>query len=668
MRGSAAQPSPRARSRGWRSTLSDPAVAGIAVYTLVAIGAAIAAYLAVFTIWAGYDDEGTLLVTLKAFAQGHTLYRDIYTEYGPFYYEVFGGLFALTGHAVTNDASRSIVIVVWVGTSFLFGLAAQRLTGRLALGATAMIAAFATLYVLANEPMHPQGLCVLLLGAFVLTAVFGPTLRPLWSGALGGALLAALVLTKINLGAYSLAAVALAAALAVGPLRGRRWIVWPVVAAALLLPLFVTERDLTIVWVREVAAVQVFALAALVVAAWPLGAGREDAGDGVVRWLVGALAGFAVAFVAIVVAIAINGSAPSDVYEGVVTEALRVRDVVLSQFPMAPAAVDWAIAAVAAAAISVRVRSTGDGGPTIWPGLLRAAAGLAIWFTIARITPLSLNPSAGNQDTLPALLCWVAAIPPAGVDESPFKRFLRVLLPALAVTEALQVYPVAGSQVGIAALTFVPVGALCLADSLTSLRAWSAARGAGALQRFGVVATIVTVAVAADFAANSILRSISNNETVYRAQVALPFAGATQIHVPQDVHDDYTRLISLLHRYRCTEFIGYPNINSFYLWSGIEPPAPYAPGAWMEGLDDKRQQRIVDQLRASPRPCAIRNDALAAAWLGGDEPPDRPLVNYVLNDFRTVAKTGEFQFMLPKVTTEMSKAPTEKPKTATEKP
>ena len=111
--------------------MADPAVIAVAVYAIVAIVATVAAYLTLFTQFAPYDDEGTVLVTLKAFVHGDTLYRDVYSEYGPFYYEVFGGLFALTGHAVTTDASRSIVIVVWVGTSLLFGLAAQRLTGRL---------------------------------------------------------------------------------------------------------------------------------------------------------------------------------------------------------------------------------------------------------------------------------------------------------------------------------------------------------------------------------------------------------------------------------------------------------------------------------------------------------------------------------------------------------
>ena len=87
----------------------------MAIYAIVAMGAAIAAYFYLFTQFAPYDDEGTVLVTLKAFVHGETLYRDVYTPFGPFYYELFGGLFSLTGQAVTTDASRTIVLVIWVG-------------------------------------------------------------------------------------------------------------------------------------------------------------------------------------------------------------------------------------------------------------------------------------------------------------------------------------------------------------------------------------------------------------------------------------------------------------------------------------------------------------------------------------------------------------------------
>ncbi|HEY5815309.1 MAG TPA: hypothetical protein VIS95_03110 [Solirubrobacterales bacterium] len=612
------------------------------------MAAAVAAYLTAFTVWTPYDDEGTVLVTLQAFAQGDTLYRDVYSPYGPFYYEAFGGLFALTGQEVTTDASRSIVVVLWVLTSFLFGLATQRLTGRLALGVTGMIAAFASLYVLAGETLHPQVLCVFLLGAFVLLAVFGPTPRPLWAGAVGGALIAALFLTKVNLGAYAIAAVVLAAALTAEPLRRRRWLSWPAIAAVLVLPLFVAGRDLDLGWVRDMVLVQMLAMAALVVAAWPLRP-AEDGKQGLVRWLRGAVAGFALAFVAIMLAIVLNGTSPSDVYDGMVTEGLRVRDVLVSQFPMSPAVVDWAVAAVAGAALWVGLRSRGEVGETsIWPGLVRAIAGLAIWLSVAKIAPLAFNPSPGNPDSLPMVLVWIAAIPPAGASEPPYKSFLRVLLPALAIAEALQVYPVAGSQMGIASLTFVPVGALLLADALTSLRRWSAARARLASERFGLVVAVVLVALASIFAIDSLLRPIGNSATVYRDQKPLPFDGAGQLHLSQADRESYTRLVGLLHRYRCTDFIGYPNVNSLYLWSGIDPPPPAAPGVWIKALDSERQQRIVDELRASPRPCAIRNDALAALWLGGEPPPDRPLVRYVLDDFRTVEEVGEFQFMLPR--------------------
>jgi hypothetical protein len=619
----------------------------IGVYALVAMGAAVAAYFALFTQFAPYDDEGTLLVTLNAFAHGDTLFSDIYTPYGPFYYELFGGLLALFGTDVTTDLSRSTVLVLWVGTSLLYGVAAQLLSGRLMLGATAMIAAFGSLYALANEPMHPQILCVLLLAAFTLLAVAGPTRRVAWAGAGAGALLAALTLTKLNLGVFAVAAVVFAAVVTIEPLQRRRWLRWPVIAAFVLMPVALTARDLSLGWVRNLMALEVLAIGAIAIAAWLSRPREGDDSRDAARWIFAAAAGFVVAFAAIMAAILLNGSTLSGAYEGMVTEAMRVRDVNITEFPQPGASVDWALAAVAGAALCVRLRPSGGGAPSVWPGLLRAAAGLTIWFTVARIAPFALSPSAGNPVSLPIALAWVAAVAPAGAVETPYKRFVRVMLPALAVAETLQVYPVAGTQMSIAALTFVPVGALCLADALTSLRAWSAARGGVALERFGVVAGIVTVALAAQFALDAIVRPAANGAVVYHDQKALPFAGAGQLRLAPEEVETYARLVELLHRYRCTDFIGYPNIDSFYLWSGIEAPPPKAPGAWINALDSERQQRIADELRASPRPCAIRSDARAENWLRGAPPPDRPLARYVLDDFHPVEQVGEFEFALP---------------------
>ncbi|HXQ89527.1 MAG TPA: hypothetical protein VN733_07800, partial [Solirubrobacterales bacterium] len=265
-----------------------------------------------------------------------------------------------------------------------------------------------------------------------------------------------------------------------------------------------------------------------------------------------------------------------------------------------------------------------------------------------RIAPFSLNPEVGNPISFAMVFAWVAAVPPMGAIEPPFKRFLRIFLPALAIAEALQVYPVAGSQMMNAATVFVPVGALCVADGLTVMRAWAAERGREGLERFGIVVLVLCLALAADLAVKNIVRPALNAASTYRNEPALPFAGATAMHLPADQVDAYTRLVDLLRENGCTTFIGYPNVNSLYLWSGIEPPKPYAPGVWLLALDSERQQRIVDELRASERPCAIRSESRAAVWLAGREAPQRPLTRYVFSQFRPVETVGEFEFMLPK--------------------
>jgi hypothetical protein len=625
-----------------------PDAVAIAVYASIAVAAMVAAYLSIFTVLQPYDDEGTLLVTVKAFAHGDVLYRDVYSAYGPFYYELFGGFFALTGRAVTTDASRTIVIVVWVGASLLFGLSAQRLTGRLALGATGMIAAFAALGVLVNEPMHPQGLCVLLIGAFVLLAVGAPSRRLGWSGAAAGALLAALLLTKVNIGVFAIAAVVLAAVWTVAPFSSRAWLRWAVIAAFLAMPLFITSRDLDLAWVRELLALELLAAIAIMVAAGPARWRPGDEDAGLLRWLLAALAGFAVAFVAILGAILLTGPSLSDVYEGIVTEAIKVRDVLVLQFQFPPAALEWGVVAVALATLTARLRATASGAPLLWTGVLRAVAGLAILFAIARIVVLGFDPGAGNPDIVPIVLAWVAAVPPAGARESVEKRFLRVLLPALAVAETLQVYPVAGSQTGIAAVSFVPVAALCLGDALGELRAWGTARGVQAPRRVEIVAGVASLALAAMFALNSLLLPIASNAFLYRDQQKLPLPGATLMRLPAPMVETYTGIVDLLHRYRCSTFVGYPSTNSLYLWSGLESPAPQLPNAWMDAFDRAKQQRVVNELRASRRPCAVVSEERAGMYLQGAPAADLPLVHYIFNDFKQVAQVGDFQLLLPK--------------------
>jgi hypothetical protein len=302
---------------------------------------------------------------------------------------------------------------------------------------------------------------------------------------------------------------------------------------------------------------------------------------------------------------------------------------------------------LAAAVLVTRLRSWASGRPSLWPGVLRGAAGLAIWFTVAKQAPFGLNPSA-NVDVLPMLLAWVAAVPPLGEPEPPFKRFLRVLLPAIAVLGVLGAYPVPGAQVGVASLMFVPVGALCLADALASLRAWSATRGELGLARFGAAATAGTIALAAMLALGQVYLPAISNTIEWRNRTPLPFPGAGQVRLTPEEVEEYEGVYDFLVENRCTSFVGYPDIDSFYLWTGIEPPKPYAPGAWITALDEAGQNRVLAQVRASKRPCAFRNESVAGGWLGARPAPDTPLVHYIFEDFEEVGGSGNFSLLLPK--------------------
>ena len=145
----------------------------------------------------------------------------------------------------------------------------------------------------------------------------------------------------------------------------------------------------------------------------------------------------------------------------------------------------------------------------------------------------------------------------------------------------------------------------------------------------------------------SLLPATSDTIT-YDEWPALPFAGAGDIHLaPEQVEED-ERVVAFVDR-NCSNFIGYTyRFYSIYLWSGITPPRPSAPGAWVAALDDKGQVRDPAQLRRTPRPGVLRQKRLLGMWLAGKEPPATPLAHYIAEDFETVREAGQFQLELPK--------------------
>ena len=77
----------------------------------------VAAALIMFSAFMFYDDEGYVLLSLRNFAAHGGLYRDVYTQYGPFPFVSYCALQAL-GVPLTHTVGRLITIGAWAGTAW----------------------------------------------------------------------------------------------------------------------------------------------------------------------------------------------------------------------------------------------------------------------------------------------------------------------------------------------------------------------------------------------------------------------------------------------------------------------------------------------------------------------------------------------------------------------
>src|SRR5579859_2879172 len=399
-------------------------------FAVVTCALAPVAYVTLFSLFNTYDDEGYFLVTLRDYLSGHALYTQVSTIYGPFYYETLAGLFKLLGLEPGNDSGRYLTLAVWLVTSLGGALVTYRLTRNLWLAVGAQFVTFHVLTALGSEPIQPAGLVGLLLMCLTGAAA-GRSARPRATAALIGAIVGALCLVKVNVGAFAALAVIFAFA---ASLKSRwRHFLLPLTAVAMaLLPLALMASQLIRDWVLEFALVVTMASAAVGIvclAARPRHADAPSAG-----WLVAG--GLVVVIACLGVALA-GGTGLGDLLNELVLGAWKLPQLYVWPIRINALVVAWALLCLVGAISMLVVRADAQLPAAAAPAI-RLMAGLLTW-TLVLFLPSSLFLLA-----LP--LAWLATqAPRETADDSTF-GYARVLLPALAVLESLQAYPVAGTQ------------------------------------------------------------------------------------------------------------------------------------------------------------------------------------------------------------------------------
>lgn len=548
----------------------------------------IAATLVMFSAFMYYDDEGYVLVSLKNFIAHGGLYRDVYTQYGPFPFVVHLGLHSL-GLPLTHTTGRLLTLLAWAGTAVacaaLAGYATRSALARLA----TLVGVFVYLWVMASEPSHPGGLIVLLsalLAAFGYRWILRDRL-PRWS-ILTGAVIGALLLTKINVGVFAAFSAVAWWLLHHRDTRLRRWAPLLVGLAGVVLPVGLMRPLLDQPWVQTYALL--FAGAALSLAAV---ASRHASGFATWRNLgTGGLAAAAV-MTAVAAVVLLRGTTPRDLLDGLVLGPLRQPTSFSLRFLWPPgigiAALLSLAGCVSACLLRRRAAAAVDG--TIAGLRLVAAAGLAI--TLARF-PIVAPDYETLGGALPCL--WLFAWPLAGEKPAVTAAHLWVIL--LLLGQSLHAFPVPGSQIAWGTVLTVPVAAVGAWDAAR----WLAARVAGGafaaptLTRVGsALVVVLTAAVAVKFGQVALR---------YREGQNLGLPGAELIRVP-DNSAALTRILTHNAALHADVLFTFPGMFSFNLWSGVPTPTLANVTHWFSLLSQPRQQAIIAALESHPRACVI---------------------------------------------------------------
>jgi len=615
-----------------RATL---AAAGFAAVTVVAC---LVAYPRMFTGFSFWDDEGDLLVGLQGFVRHGSLYGHTFSRYGPFYYEMWGGLFSLLGIPVDHDGGRTVTMVVWVLIGLEFGLVALRLTGSVLLGLAVQMLVFRAQIVLGNEPLHPGGLICLLLGAILAASSFAWGRASRGALALLGGAVAALILVKVNVGFFALAAVALACVTGYTALSRLRWLRAAVEVGFVATPVLLMHSELSAGWVQRYAVHVSIAALAVVVALRARPAGRRVTEE--LRWL---LAGFGAAVALVTAAILAAGTTPAGLVDGVLLQPLhQLHAFTLPlELPRRVYAID--LLALGGAVAYRHASRRRERPPARWvatAALLEVAVGMAMALSAVTTT---LSFGAGGLSGYPLSLlglCWVALVSPPD-DERAAVAFGRLLLAPLAVLQGLHAFPVAGSQPVWSSFLLVPAGAVCVANGVRRLNGVLAA---GTVRRGVSLCAAVGAAALMWFVAGMTLRTpLHDMRSAYDSSVPLGLPGATAVRVGQVEAQVYRAVTAALRR-DCGATLMLPGMSSFYVWARQEPPTGDNATAWPVLFDATRQRQVVAATRSIRGLCLLKNSALLHFWIPGAI-PSGPLMRYLQHGFRPIGDFGAFQLL-----------------------
>jgi hypothetical protein len=590
-------------------------------------------FLELFSVTTFYDDTGYMLSLIKGFNEHGHLYQATFSQYGPFYSELYYFVCGVLGVPITHDGIRWVVLIFWVFSSIAGAILAFRLTGRIWIALLAQALSFHVLESLVGEPGHPLSLVIACFGCLALCLTGGKSEQlKFWQPIAIGTLLGALLMTKINLGIFALAALG-TALIYRSPLdmwgkvlRGAAALLfasmvllirtgWPVEVRTYftllficsLLSVLISARGQTFDW-RTSSRLGLWTLAALLLTC--------------ALSLSGAF---------------LTGSGWADLIDGLITNPMRLATVFVDVPAIGPLT---ATSAVVGLLLAVAWRFTSRAFPlhSDW-----ITFGLRLFFLVLVIVWLAKS----SQSFIPVLpfLCpflWIAALPldSASRDSNmPAGQFAQLSIVLLAVGQILGLYPVSGAQLGVP----IYLGSLCVlfavAGLLTDLKA--SARDLFTLRRVAATAAIAGLAIVVLGLSGRVLRLATAR---YDRFTSLNLPGAKLLRTDEATAATYRFLAENLRGCR-PSFLTIPGMNSLYSWSERETPTGFNVTMNFALLSAAQQNAMVTVGGTCQPIAAVLNRRILNFWIRGTFKPSGPLLDFVIKECRSVGRVNNYELM-----------------------
>ncbi len=587
------------------------------------------AFLHLFTSIAPYDDTGYILSLVENFNAHGALYRETFSQYGPFFSEFYFLVARVLQVPMTQDGIRWVVLVIWIAITVLAGVIAFRLTQKVWLALLTQAICFHFLRALLREPGHPVSLSALPL---MLLALFlsserseGVTRKQaLWAGALLGML----GMTKINLGLFALAAVG-GALIYSAPrngvgraLRFATAFAFPSLAV-LLIKSWPNEFRLQFVVVFSAAVLAILVSARGSTMPWPR----------LLRFTSWMLLAGALVSLASIAIILFTGTTLGDLVRGLIVRPMKLADAFIYVPEMSRHTASMAIASliVACGCRFLCAKNPALGEPLGFAMRLLFIAVVVFWV------------GGWLQPWAAFALSWVAVLPTktANAREEAETSWVQLSLALLPVAQMLGLYPVGGAQ------KVVPCALLTLAlvPTFEGLFAFARAQSSLVAQRFTLGLASLAAVLLGYHSASVMLDEFQRKRAEFVEKIPLDLPGAHLTRVDRLAAATYHCLAENLGHTQ-PSFVSVPGVNSLYRWAKRPYPTGFNTTHNFAILSDAEQQRIVEVGR-SCRPIAaiFHRELLYDFWTRGRFQPRGPLIDFVSHECRLLLRVRGYDLL-----------------------